>query len=192
MALEDKSFFGPVDRVQRIVGDKVVSTIASEMPAHCYEGSVSTLVAEAGELEDRIEEKREGPSIQSVPKDSLNKAQIEVDGMKARISLIKASRPKFTNGELDQINKTSTELGDKIADAMTTRKDIKDGSYTALEILDRQTKPCIKIDPALAAACGLRMNSKGEVTMHDANRAYMMSRNILGERPNLERLRRDR
>jgi hypothetical protein len=53
------------------------------------------------------------------------------------------------------------------------------------------TEPCVKVDPELARACGVTLN-KGLATRDGATKVWKIANRALGERSNVEVLRKDR
>jgi hypothetical protein len=118
-----------------------------------------------------------------------------------RLSEIEASKPRFTEKELEDISKmvksgtgnASGTISQKIAESMFKRSDMERGTTDAHEEARRISKPCIKLDEKeidFAKACEVPIDPNGKVSRKGAEKMWKIGRRIIGELSNTEVLRR--
>jgi predicted phage tail protein len=93
----------------------------------------------------------------------------------------------------DKVAKVYDELGVQIKETMFSRNDMKKGLADAREEMKRMTEPCIQLSGdalKLAQACNVKM-TKGKVSRDGAAKTWKIIAKALGERSNIEGLRRD-
>ncbi len=173
MAIE---FFGKVDRNRR-------GEIASQMPAWYFDSFIE-------EMEENINRKERMLEQGNVPKNSIAAVREELKQEKQRLKEIKESKPQLSDTEKDTIAKTYKNIEEQIKDTLPTRSEELLGLVSPREELKKNKTPCIKINPSIAKACGVK-SYQGKVTRDDAVRCYKMIGKLLDDNTNIERLRRD-
>jgi hypothetical protein len=176
---EDIEFFGDIDKNKH-------GNLASEMPSWYFrqhkdelKGNIDSLAAslERGEI---VDDKKPG-------------ALAELAKMREKMDKINESEPRIKDKQKDVLDKTSEELGKKIAGSMFTRSDMMKGVADAHEEARRMADPCIPLSGAevdLAKKAGCKISRDGQVSRTDAERVWKLCRRALGENSNTEILRR--
>lgn len=173
--MEGIQFFGKVDRNKE-------GKIASEVPAW-------TMETHLDDLTEGIERKERTIQRGEVPQSELPFAVAELEKSKARYDAIMESKPKFAPKDKDIIAKEYKRLGDEIKDSMFSDSDMRSGKADPHEEARRMVNPIITVNPALAAACGIKIQN-GRMSRNDAVRMYKIIGKSLGDNGNAERLRR--
>lgn len=173
--MEGIQFFGKVDRNKE-------GKIASEVPAW-------TMETHLDDLRESIERRERSVSRGEVPQSELPFALAEIEKSKKRLDEIMESKPKFATKDKDSICKEYKRLGDEIRNSMFSDSDMRSGKADPHEEARRMVNPIITVNPALAAACGVRIQN-GRMSRNDAVKMYKIIGKSIGEDGNAERLRR--
>lgn len=169
-------FFGEID-----LNDD--GNIRSDMPAWYLDRHIDELEENVLRRENML--KRGAVTGDQVP---ILKEQIKAD--KARLKAIEETRPNLTDAQRDRCWKMYESLSGQIKSSLHTRKQSKDGLVDPYNELKRMKSKHIKVDPELAAACGVRPH-QGKISGDEANKCYQILGKALGENTNPEALRRD-
>lgn len=170
-------FFGSVDRTRD-------GKIKSAMPAYYNPRHVEELKEEIHQMEVAI-------SNGYVSQGQVGDHKAKLKQKKERLDEIESSKPKLTAKQKDTLKNIHGELGEQIRDSMFTYSDMHRGTADAHKELERMKEPCIKVNPEVAEACGVRVNRNGEVSRDGATKIYQIVGRNLGENTMVERLRRD-
>ena len=170
-------FFGEVDLNKK--GMK-----ASEYPAWYFDRLIE-------DMEREVSRKEKALLAGTVRSDMVEKIRGEVKREKARLSDIVNSKPKLTDLQRDKIATEYKNLSKEIGDSMFTRSDMMLGLASPHEEARRMSRPCIKINPEIAASLGMRTHN-GQVSRNNAERAYKIIGKRLDANTMVEALRRDK
>ena len=169
-------FFGEID-----LNDE--GGIRSDMPAWYLDRQVE-------ELEEDVIKKEGMINRQQVTGESAAVLREQIKADKARLKKINEGRPNLTGTQKDRCAKFRESLARQIKDSMPTRKQTKDGLVNPYNELKRLKNKHIKVDPELAAACGVKP-VRGHISGDEANKCFQIVSKALGEESNPETLRRD-
>lgn len=179
--MEGVTFFGAVDRK----GKKADGEIGSSYPAWYDQRKIEDLQNTIQIQEGMIERSEIQP-------EALMRAKAELERDKKLLATIEASKPKLKDKDLDSLKKNRDEIEKQIAESMFTKKQMFDGLADPHEEARRMSQPVIKVDPAFAAACGLKVDSNGKVSRNHATKLWQIAQSYLGDDrgTNVEALRR--
>lgn len=169
-------FFGKEDRNK----DGIVG---SQVPGWAMESQLE-------ELRRGIENKEARIARHLVPEDQVNYVREEVSREKKRMAEIETSRPNLTSEEKDRVFKAYKDISKDIKDSMFKYDDMMTGAASAREEARRMSEPIIKVDPDIAKACEVHMDTNGMVSRNDAQKIFKIVGAYLGEERNAEKLRR--
>jgi hypothetical protein len=170
----EKSFYGDRDK-------------GSQMPAWYCDRQIR-------ELKESVYKKERSLEHELVPRDKIGAYKEQLKREKVRLSELEASKPKFTAPELDRLAKGAGSIGAKIKESLPSRGEVMKGLADSHEEMEKDLEPCIKLgdeEVELAKMANVELNKKGEVSRNDATRIWQLSNKILGEKTNVEVLRRD-
>jgi len=179
--------FGDVDKTKD-------GKTKSEYPSWYFE-------QQQDDLNESIRHKQMMLEKELVPYSEKGLMQNRLKQESQRLSEIEASKPRFTEKELDDIAKmvksgsgnASGTLSQKIGESMFKRSDMERGTTDAHEEARRISKPCIALDEReieFARACEVPIDPTGKVTRKGAEKMWKIGRRIIGELSNTEVLRR--
>ena len=171
-------FFGKIDRNKE-------GEIGSVVPAWAMESHI-------GELKRGIEQKEAALENHLVPEDSVATVRAEMKREEKKLKEIVDSRPSLTPQQVDRVAKEYKELSKSIGDSLFSRSEMLQGTASPHEEAKRMVTPCIKVDPELAEACGVKLDEEGKVSRNGAARIFKIIGKYLGEESNIETLRHDR
>jgi chromosome segregation ATPase len=179
--LEKANFqiFGSVD-----LDDK--GRVKSAYPSWYFDPLKDELQNEVDRLEGQISQDR-------IPRSELQLAKERLKQKRDKLLNLDNAALELRGKQKDKVSDIRAELGEKIKDAMFTRDDMKKGLADAREEMRRMTEPCIELRGEalrLAQACNVK-NVKGKVTRDGAAKVWKIISKALGERSNIESLRRD-
>lgn len=178
------TFFGKVDREEKIVDGKIVSRIKSEYPAWFLERNIDEMDNEISLREGMIERGE-------TPPNEVLYAKQEIAKLKARRDSIMGSKPKIEGKDKDKLAEAWKETGDKISESKFTRSQMEKGTADAHEEARRMSTPCVKIHPHLAELVGISLGKGGMVNRVQAEKAWQIGAKFLGESTNTSELQRD-
>ena len=177
---EKYKVFGDVDRDEK-------GKISSQYPSWYHSTQID-------ELEESVRRKEYQLSNDLVPASEKNITRERLSQEKDRLNKIKASKPKISGMEEDEIKNMSNELGDKIKESMFTRSDMDKGLADAHEEARRMSEPCIEIksenQAEFAKSCGIKIPSNGKISRNQAEKMWKIQKRILGDISNTEILRK--
>lgn len=104
---------------------------------------------------------------------------------------IEESRPKISGTKLDALDADYKALSESIAESLFSRSDMMKGLADPHKEAERMVKPCIKVNPDLAASCGIKVGKDNMVSRNDASRIFRTVGHYLDKETNIEALRRD-
>jgi len=181
-ALDDIQFFGAVDRK----GKRADGAITSEYPAFYFH-------TQYDELKENTEKQERQVELGLVPASELPYIKADIQRNKDRMVDIQKANPRLTGPQKDAAYAMWKELGDLIADSMYTRTDMKKGLVDAHEEARRMGQPIISVKGNEKFFHNMGITAtKGKISRNQASRAYKIIGKALGERTNVEHLRRDR
>jgi len=170
------TFFGEIDLNKE-------GGITSDMPAWYFERQIE-------DLEENITRKKGMLERGQITADQVPVIRSQIEQEQEKLKQIVSSRPRFTDDQVDRCWGVYKSLTEQIKDSMPTRKQTKDGLVNPYNELKRLKNKHIKIDPEIAAACGVKP-IHGKITGDEANKCYQIIGKALGENTNVEALRRD-
>jgi len=180
-------FFGEVDQ------NKSRDGRGSEYPAWYFDGPGGPLAT----LKNEIREKEQLIARGLVDPVKVLDMKAEIEEKQNRVDQIEASRPNLTGAAKDKVVGQYRDLGEKISEAMYTYKEDNRGTASPQEEVKRMTEPCIEISKEVAKQCGLNVNlafgggPNVKVSRTQAEKAWKIMGKAIGERTNVETLRRD-
>lgn len=179
--LEKKDFqiFGSVD-----LNDKGV--VKSSYPSWYFDHLRDELQSEVDRLENDIRFDR-------IPRSELHLMRERLKQKQEKLLNLDSSAVELRGKQKDRVSAVRDELGGKISDALFSRDEMKKGVADAREEMKRMTEPCIELKgDALKAAIACNVKQvKGKVTRDGAAKVWKILSKALGERSNVEVLRRD-
>jgi len=171
--------FGEVDRNKE---NKVIS----DYPAWYFDGQHTE------DLEESVASAKRQLESDLIPTSDRHYVQERVKVMEEKLGKIKASKPKLSAQETDELAKARKDFGTSIKDAMFTRSDMMKGIADPHEEARRISEPCIKVKSEAHAeflkACGARIEGD-KVSRGDMEKAWKIASKLLGESSNTEGLR---
>lgn len=179
--------FGEVDKTKE-------GKTKSEYPAWYYN-------QQKDDLEESVRHKKSMLDQDLVPASERNITRERLKQESTRLDQIEASSPRFTEKEIDDVNKmvktsggvNSGTLSIKIADLMYRRSELERGTTDAHEEARRNINPCVKLDEKeidFAKACEIPISPEGKVTLKGASKMWKIGRRIVGDISNTEVLRK--
>jgi len=177
-------FFGAVDRKNK----HHRGAIRSEYPCWYHPSRIDELEESINKDERMIK----SGAIDKLP--NTQEFQNELARKKVLLSEIVKDRPILTGKDKDRVAKAYEMLGEQIKELMPSRTDMLKGLANAHEENRRDTKPCIDVQEFvdIARECGVPMEAgSSKISRKQAMRAWKIIGKSLGERTNVEYLRRD-
>jgi hypothetical protein len=177
--IEGVEFFGDVDKNKK-------GEIASHVPSWYLNQHKEELEGNIEYVEKQLANGVVYESEKPITVSNLKK-------MKEKLESIEASKPMFSDGQKDLIDKTRKSIGKKISEAMFTRSDMMKGLADAHEEARRMADPCIKLEGpelVLAQKAGCRIDGNGRVSRTSAEMVWKFSSRAIGEPSNTESLRK--
>lgn len=183
--MKDVEFFGPVDRKE----GKADGVITSEYPAWMHKYQIE-------EMEESISRKERELDRNAIPFEHVAAAKDELKREKAKMALIKKSKPKLNAADKDDLYKAYKSLGKEIGDAQFTYSEMMLGTASAHDEADRMIEKRIPLDragisPEVAEQLNIR-HEGGKISRDDCSKAFKIYGHLLGEPTNVETLRRDK
>lgn len=174
-------FFGAMDRKRRDPSGPV----SSAYPAWYFDAHLE-------EMKEEIDRKKRDLARGVIPPSEIEYAKEELRKQEDRYREILASKPKLSGKEKDDLYKVYKELQDQIIDSMPTYTEMMKGHADPHEEARRMTTPIISVGrhSELFEALNIRVEGN-KVTRNAASRAFKIIGKVLGERTNIEALRRD-
>lgn len=181
MALDNVTFFGPMDRKRK----DPRGAITSAYPAWYFDTHLD-------ELKEDIDRKARDLARGVIPPSEVPYAKEELEKQKERYDAILSSRPKLSAKEKDELAKVYKELEQQIVDSMPTYTEMMKGHADPHEEARKMTRPYISVGRHgdLFKKMNIPMDGN-KVSRNGATRAYKILGKVLGERTNIETLRRD-
>lgn len=180
-------FFGEVDGNKGQPG----TGMGGDYPGWYFDnprGSLAMLKEEVSKLE---EQNRTG----AINRAQILKNEVMIKEKRKRYDAIVKSRPKFSGAEKDKVAGWCDEVGEGIADVMYTRKDDSYGLASPQEEVNHSLYPCVDVPKEFAVAMGHKLGRGGganvRVNRTLAEKWWKIGRKSLGERSNVEALRRE-
>jgi hypothetical protein len=179
--LEKKDFqiFGSVDLNEKGV-------VKSAYPSWYFDHLRDELQNEVDRLENDIKFDR-------IPRSELHLMRERLKQKQEKLLNLDSSAVELRGKQKDRVDAIRKEIGEKISEALFSRDDMKKGVADAREEMNRMTSPCIELkgDALKAAmACNVK-HVKGKVSRDGAAKVWKILSKALGERSNIETLRRD-
>ena len=180
-------FFGEADHSY---GERGAKKISSTYPGWYFDVHKENLKEDIAYNERMLE-------MDLVPKTEVNVTKEKLAQKKKRLKEIETSKPKFNGPDKDRYMKLKADLGEKIAESMFSRDEMKKGLADAHEEARRMSEPCIRVDSneaAMLTGMNISMVRDGnafKVSRNQASKAWKMLRKLSDESPNVESLRRD-
>lgn len=171
--------FGSVD-----LNDKGV--VKSSYPSWYFDHLKDNLQDEVDRLENDIR-------LDRIPRSELPLMKERLKQKQDKLLNLDASAVELRGKLKDKANKVYSDLGQEISSAMFSRDEMKKGIADPREEMKRMTEPCIDVRGDamnIAKACNVRI-TKGKVTRDGAAKVWKILGKALGERSNVEALRRD-
>ena len=179
--------FGEVDKTKE-------GKTKSEYPSWYFETQKEDLEESVRHRTKQLDDDLVPPSERNITRERLKQESTRLDN-------INSSTPRFTEKEIDDINKmvktgggvNTGTLSGKIAEAMFRRSDNEKGTADAHEEARRLSTPCITLDErelSFAKACEIPISPNGKVTRSGAEKMWKIGRRIVGEISNSEILRK--
>ena len=188
-------FFGACDRRgQKMFNPETgeLADITSNYPAWMMKTHLDQLKEEIADDERRYND----PILREQNASLVNRKIAEIDKKKKRYREILESKPKLKAKDKELLNALRKDLAKEIRDNMFSRSDMLKGLANPHEELARQKEPGINIENKYAPILK-EMNLKHtdkkfkKMSRVDAERAFRIASNCLGEDDNVEKLRRD-
>lgn len=170
------SFFGEVDKIKGQIG--------SEYPAWTMPHQLDTLREGIGQKERTLKTGYVGDV------EATMRVREDLKKEKARLEEIVKSKPKLTAKQKEDVATEYGKLKNMIAESLFSRSDMKLGLADAHEEADRMTLPFISVDKEIAAACNVPTFG-GKVSRDGASKMYKIIGRYLGDRTNVEYLRKN-
>ena len=172
------TFFGEVDR------HPYSKAITSEFPAWYFTSHIE-------ELREDIFRKNEAIRTGMVDRADVFRIEKEIETDERKLSLIEASIPKVSDARKTDLASDYKKLTKIIAEALPSYDSAKRGLVDAHEEVRKMSNPYIKVDTALAEACGVKIQN-GAVSRDGAVKIWKIVGKFLGEPTNVESLRKVR
>lgn len=176
--MEDFTFFGSADRNKD-------GKVGSEYPAW-------TMLPHIEEMEESIHSKKVQIDSGAIPVTEIAHAQDNLKREEERLGEILNSKPKVSDIQKDKIAKEYKSLGGKISKLMFSRDEEARGIASAHEEYRRTSRPCVKVDPEIAAACNVKVNADSMVDRNQASKIWKIAGKFLDEPSNVEYLKVDK
>jgi len=146
------------------------------------------------DIEEEIRQTEFNIKAGRVAQGKLESVRQGLQAKQKQLAKLQEQTPNFDKHK-DLINKISKDVGEKIAETMSTRSEQKKGLADAHRDVEIESKPSIDISSLpqvqrMAASNGVRI-VKGKITGGDAVRIWQWSKKALGENSNPDILRRD-
>src|SRR3990167_6975685 len=162
------TFFSAVDRK----GKRADGEIASAKPAWCQTPLIEELKETIDQTTGRLERGE-------VPSEEVFYVRNELKKNKERYETIIGSKPKIQGKDLDDLSKMQKELAISIKESNFSATAMKKGTASPHEEARRMSEPCIRVPIELAEACGVEVNSKGEISRNEAVRIWQIGQQYL-------------
>jgi len=171
--------FGSVDLTDK-------GQVKSVYPSWYFDHLKEDLQREVDRLETQIR-------LDQIPRSELAIAKERLKQKQEKLLNLDNAAVTLRGKQKDKVYKVYEEIGQQISGAMFSRSDMKKGLADAREELNRMTEPCIEVkgdSMRIAQACNVRV-TKGKVSRDGAAKVWKILGKALGERSNVENLRRD-
>lgn len=171
--------FGSVDLTDK-------GQVKSVYPSWYFDHLKEDLQREVDRLETQIR-------LDQIPRSELQISRERLKQKQEKLLNLDNAAVTLRGKQKDKVSKVYEEIGQQISSSMFTRSDMKKGLADAREELNRMVEPCIEVRGdamKLAQACNVRV-TKGKVTRDGAAKVWKILGKALGERSNVEALRRD-
>ena len=183
--MKDVEFFGPIDRKE----GKADGVITSEYPAWMHKYQIE-------EMEESISRKERELGRNAIPFEHVAAAEEELKREKAKMKLIKQSKPKLNATDKDDLYKIYKSVGKEIGDAQFTYSEMMMGTVSAHDEAARMIEKRIPMEraglsPEMAESLNIR-SEKGKVSRDDLSKVFKVAGHLLEEPTNVEVLRRDK
>jgi tellurite resistance protein len=169
-------FFGDVD----LTDD---NRVKSQLPAWYFDRQID-------DMQEGIDRKKRAIKNRMIKEDQIPITENQIKAEEGRLKDIIESRPNLSGNQKDRCASAYQMLSEQIQATMPTRKQSRDGLVSPHQELKRMKGKHIKVDPDIAAACGVKMVG-GKISGDEAARCYKILGKVLGENTNVEALRRD-
>lgn len=178
---EDINFFSAIDRNHK-------GEINSEEPAWCNPLATEKLRDEVAQIDAGLKRGEITGAREPVMRAELEK-------LAKRLDMIESSVLKLTSAQKDRIYREMKDLGEKVADLMFTRSEMKLGVADAHMEASRMVDPCVSLTPWQAEQmnrAGMRLwgSENPRTNRTCAERLWKICRKALGELANTEILRK--
>lgn len=145
------------------------------------------------ELSNDISRMETDLKFDRIPKTEISITQERLSQKKEKMKELERSCVELKGKKKDQVYGVYNELGEKISEQMFSRSDMKKGLADPREEMKRMTEPTIEVKGdayKIAQACNVRV-TKGKVTRDGAAKIWKILGKAIGERSNVEHLRKD-
>ena len=180
-------FFGEVDRVKGNVSGEIKNTY----PAWYYSNKLEEEEGSISRLKHRI---FQAETMGGFMADQLPQMRNELRRKELRFDNIIRSKPKLSDKDMDTIAGLYSEFGTSIGDSLVSYSKMQKGTTNAAKEARMMTEPCINIPPGAVMhlqEMGIDAKRGGKISRNDAQKAWKIMGNLLGEETNAETLRRD-
>lgn len=183
--MEEKSekaefqIFGSLDLTEK-------GKVKSSYPSWYFDTLKEDLQRDVDRLETQIR-------LDQIPRTELQITRERLKQKQEKLLNLDNEAVALRGKQKDKVAKVYDELGQQISDKMFSRSDMKKGLADAKEEMNRMIEPCIEVRGdalKLAAACNVKV-VKGKVSRDGASKVWKILGKALGERSNVEALRKD-
>jgi hypothetical protein len=160
--------------------------IKSTYPSWYFEHLKDDLQNEVDRLENQIR-------LDQIPRSELPIAKERLKQKQDKLMNLDNAALELRGKQKDRVNSAYGELGAKISESMFSRDDMRKGLADARQEMQRMTEPCIEVRgdiKHMAEACNVKVG-KGKVSRDGAAKVWKILGKALGERTNVEHLRKD-
>ena len=175
----DFQIFGSVDLNEK-------GQVKSTYPSWYFDHLKEDLENEVNRLETDIKFDR-------IPKSELHIAKERLAQKRDKLLNLDQAALQLKGKQKDKVSKVYDELGKEISESLFSRSDMKKGLADAREEMHRMTEPCIEVRGDamnIAKACNVKI-TKGKVSRDGAAKVWKILGKALGEKSNIEHLRKD-
>ena len=147
----------------------------------------------ADNLKDEVQHMEYQINNDLLPRSEVSITKDRLATKKQQLRELENAVPNIVGKDKDKVAKIRGELGEKIADSMFSREQMRRGLADAATEMKRKTEPCIKLPAEVrqfAEACNVKI-TKGMATRDGAAKAWKIASRLLGEPSNTEVLRKD-
>lgn len=175
-------FFGAMDRQKKQENGKITSAY----PAWYFDVHLD-------DMKESIERKKRDLVRGVIPPSEIEYAKEELRKEQERYNNIVNSKPKLTGKQKDELASLYKSLEQELIDSMPTYTEMMKGHADPHEEVKKMTNPIISVGKhgKIFESLNIPMNGN-RVTRNGAARAFKIIGKVLGERSNIESIRRDR